>query len=109
MDTVEVTLRLDRPLAERLRDPGERARYEAFLELVANAASQADVKEAVRLLTATPGIRQRRLKRGVRGYSSARGGGRSHRRRGRARADRPKAGAAGRSSSLTPVRFCAQR
>jgi hypothetical protein len=63
MDTVEVTLRLDRSLAERLRDPGERARYEAFLELVANAASQADVKEAVQLLTATPEIRQRRLKR----------------------------------------------
>ena len=63
MDTVEVTLRLDRSLAERLRDPGERARYEAFLELVANAASQADIKEAVQLLTATPGTRQRRLKR----------------------------------------------
>jgi hypothetical protein len=63
MDTVEVTLRLDRSLAERLRDPGERARYEAFLELVANATSQAVVKEAVQLLTATPEIRQRRLKR----------------------------------------------
>ena len=62
MDTVEVTLRLNRSLAERLRDPGERARYEAFLELVANATSQAGVKEAVRLLTATPEIRQRRLK-----------------------------------------------
>jgi hypothetical protein len=44
MDTVEVTLRLDRSLAERLRDPGERARYEAFLELVANATSQTGVK-----------------------------------------------------------------
>ncbi len=63
MDTVEVTLRLDRSLAERLRDPGERARYEAFLELVSNAASQSDVKEAVQLLTAAPRIRQRRLKR----------------------------------------------
>jgi len=63
MDTVEVTLRLDRSVAERLRDPGERARYEAFLELVSNAATQADVKEAVQLLTAATGIRQRRLKR----------------------------------------------
>jgi hypothetical protein len=63
MDTVEVTLRLDRSLAERLRDPGERARYEAFLELVANATSRTGVKEAVQLLTATPEIRQRRLKR----------------------------------------------
>ena len=63
MDTVEVTLRLNRSLAERLRDPGERARYEAFLELVANVTSRAGVKEAVQLLTATPEIRQRRLKR----------------------------------------------
>jgi hypothetical protein len=63
MDTVEVTLRLDRSLAERLRHPGERARLEAFLELVANATSQAGVKEAVQSLTATPEIRQRRLKR----------------------------------------------
>lgn len=63
MDTVEVTLRLDRSLAERLRDPGERGRYEAFLELVANATRRAGVKEAVQLLTATPEIRQRRLKR----------------------------------------------
>jgi transcription elongation GreA/GreB family factor len=63
MDTVEVTLRLDRSLAERLRDPGERARYEAFLQIVSNAASQADIREAARLLTATPKDRQRRLKR----------------------------------------------
>ncbi|HZU88473.1 MAG TPA: hypothetical protein VE993_04380 [Stellaceae bacterium] len=63
MDTVEVTLRLDRSVAERLRDPGECARYEALLELVSNAATQADVKAAVQLLTAAPGIRQRRLKR----------------------------------------------
>jgi hypothetical protein len=63
MDTVEVTLRLERSVAERLRDPGERARYEAFLELVSHAATQTDVEEAVRLLTAAPGIRQRRLKR----------------------------------------------
>ncbi len=63
MNTVEVTLRLDRSVAERLRDPGERARYEAFLELVSNAATQADVKEAVQLLTVAPRIRQRRLKR----------------------------------------------
>jgi hypothetical protein len=63
MNTVEVTLRLDRSVAERLRDPGERARYEAFLELISNAATQADVKEAVQLLTAAPRIRQRRLKR----------------------------------------------
>jgi hypothetical protein len=53
MDTVEVTLHLDRSLAERLRDPGERARYEAFLQLVSNATSQADIREAARLLTAT--------------------------------------------------------
>jgi hypothetical protein len=52
MDTVEAMLRLDRSVAERLRDPAERARYEAFLELVSNAATQADVKEAVQLLTA---------------------------------------------------------
>jgi hypothetical protein len=63
MDTVEVTLRLDRSVAERLRDPAERARYEAFLELVSNAATQADVKAAVQLLTAAPRVRQRRLKR----------------------------------------------
>lgn len=76
MDTVEVTLRMDRSLAERLRDPGERARYEAFLELVANATSQTDVKEAVQLLTATPEIRQRRLKRefdGIRRRAEAAG------------------------------------
>jgi hypothetical protein len=63
MDTVEVTLRLDRSVAERLRDPAERARYEAFLELVSNAATQADVKEAVQLLTAAARVRQWRLKR----------------------------------------------
>lgn len=62
MDTVEVTLHLDRSLAERLRDPGKRARYEAFLELVANATSQAGIKEAVHLLTARPEIRQHLLK-----------------------------------------------
>jgi hypothetical protein len=53
---------LERSVAERLRDSGECARYEAFLDLVSNAAAQADVKEAVRLLTAAPKIRQRRLK-----------------------------------------------
>ena len=63
MDTVEVTLRLDRSLAERLRDPAERARYVAFLGLVSNATTQADVKEAVQLLTAAPRIRRWRLKR----------------------------------------------
>jgi len=63
MDTVEVTLRLDRSLAERLRNPEERARYEAFLELVSNMPSQAEIREAIRLLTTTPMIRQRRLKR----------------------------------------------
>ncbi|MBV8574410.1 MAG: hypothetical protein JOZ58_05135 [Acetobacteraceae bacterium] len=63
MDTVDVTLRLDRSLAERLRDPAERARYEAVLGPVSNAATQAEVKEAVQLLTAAPRIRQRRLKR----------------------------------------------
>jgi len=63
IDTVEVTLRLYRSVAERSRDPAERARYEAFLELVSNAATQADIKEAVQLLTAIPAIRQRRLKR----------------------------------------------
>jgi hypothetical protein len=30
MDIVEAMLRLDRSVAERLRDPAERARYEAF-------------------------------------------------------------------------------
>ena len=40
METVEVTLRLDPSLAERLRDPGERARYEAFFELVSNAPTR---------------------------------------------------------------------
>ena len=65
MDTVEVTLRLDRSLAERLRDPRERTRYEAFLELVSNASSRVDIQEAVRLLTATPSIRQGRLKQGL--------------------------------------------
>lgn len=63
MDTVEVTLRLDRSVAERLRDPAERARYEAFLALVSDAATQADIEEAVHLLTAAPRGRQRRLKR----------------------------------------------
>jgi hypothetical protein len=63
MDTVEVTLRLDRSLAERLRNPEERARYEAFLELVSNIPSQAEIREAIRLLTTTPTTRQRRLKR----------------------------------------------
>jgi hypothetical protein len=63
MDTVEVTLRLDRSVAQRLRDPAERARYEAFLGLVANAASRAEVEEAIRLLKASPQARQRRLKK----------------------------------------------
>lgn len=62
MDTVEVTLRLDRPTAERLRaDPEERERYEAFLRLVASAKTQADIQEAVALFTAPPAERQRML------------------------------------------------
>jgi hypothetical protein len=63
MDPVEVTLRLDRSLAERLRDPAERARYEGFLGLASDAATQADVNEAAQLLSAAPRVRQRRLKR----------------------------------------------
>jgi hypothetical protein len=62
MDTVEVALHLDRPIAERLRDPAERARYEAFLGLVARAASEADIAEAVALFAGSPQMRQRRLK-----------------------------------------------
>lgn len=62
MDTVEVTLHLERPIAERLRDPAERARYEAFLALVARAASEADIAEAVALFAGSPRMRQRRLK-----------------------------------------------
>ena len=53
MDTAEVTLRLDRPVADRLRaDPTERARYEAFLGLVAAAETPADIEAAVALFTA---------------------------------------------------------
>ncbi len=62
MDTAEVTLRLDRALAERLHDPIERARFEAFLDLVSAAESEAQIKEAIRLLTASPEVRQRRIK-----------------------------------------------
>lgn len=62
MDTVEVTLNLERPIAERLRDPAERARYEAFLGLVARAASEAEVAEAVALFAGSPQTRQRHLK-----------------------------------------------
>jgi hypothetical protein len=62
MDTAEVTLRLDRPTADRLRaDPAERARYEAFLRLVAAAETKADIEAAVALFTAPPGGRQRML------------------------------------------------
>jgi len=63
MDTVEVTLRLDRSVAQRLRDPAERARYEAFLGLVSSAGSQAEAEEAIRLLKGSPKVRQRRLKK----------------------------------------------
>jgi hypothetical protein len=62
MDTVDVTLRLDRSVAQRLRDPAECARYEAFLGLVANAASQAEIEDAIQLLKAPPQERQRRVK-----------------------------------------------
>ncbi len=62
MDTVEVTLHLERPIADRLRDPAERARYEAFLGLVARASSEADIAEAVALFAGSPQVRQRRLK-----------------------------------------------
>ena len=62
MDTVEMTFRVDRPLAERLRaDPEERMRYEAFLGLVSAATSQADLDAAVALFTASPAERQRSL------------------------------------------------
>lgn len=62
METEEVTLRLDRPVADRLRaDPAERARYEAFLGLVAAARTRADIDEAVTLFTACPTERQRLL------------------------------------------------
>lgn len=60
MDTVEVTLNLERPIAERLRDPAERARYEAFLGLVARATDEADIAEAVALLAWSPQMRQLR-------------------------------------------------
>lgn len=62
MDTVEMTFRVDRPFAERLRaDPAERLRYEAFLGLIAAAKNQADLDAAVTLLTAPPAERQRFL------------------------------------------------
>jgi hypothetical protein len=62
MDIVEVTLRLDRELAERLRrDPAERARYEVFLGLAAAAQTSAQVEQAARLFTAPPAERQRLL------------------------------------------------
>ena len=62
MDTAEVTLRLDRLVADRLRaDPVERARYEALLGLVAAAETPADVEAAVALFTAPPAERQRLL------------------------------------------------
>src|SRR5690242_7922771 len=62
MDTVEVTFHLDRPVAERLRDPGELARYEAFFSLVAEAESEKDIAEAVALFAGPPRVRQHRLK-----------------------------------------------
>ncbi|HUB44106.1 MAG TPA: hypothetical protein VMB73_03895 [Acetobacteraceae bacterium] len=61
MDTVEVTFHLEKPVAERLRDPGELARYEAFLGLVANATTEAEVADAVALFAGSPGMRQRNL------------------------------------------------
>jgi hypothetical protein len=62
MDIAEVTLRLGGRLAERLRrDPAERARYEAFLELAAAARTSAQVEQAARLFTAPPAERQRLL------------------------------------------------
>jgi hypothetical protein len=62
MDIAEVTLRLDGRLAERLRrDPAERARYEAFLELAAAARTSAQVEQAARLFTAPPAERRRLL------------------------------------------------
>ncbi len=62
MDTVEVTLHLERPVAERLRDPAERTRYEAFLGLVARAANEADIAAAIGLFAGSPEERQQRLK-----------------------------------------------
>ena len=62
MDIAEVTLRLGGRLAERLRrDPAERARYEAFLELAAAARTPAQVEQAARLFTAPPAERRRLL------------------------------------------------
>jgi hypothetical protein len=64
MDTVEVTLRLDRLVAERLRpDPAERGRYEALLGLVAAAETRANIEAAVALFTAPSAERQRMLAR----------------------------------------------
>ena len=62
MDTVEMTFRVDRPFAERLRaDPEERDRYEAFLRLVGAAKTRADYEEAIAFFTAPPSERQRLL------------------------------------------------
>jgi hypothetical protein len=62
MDIAEVTLRLGGRLAERLRrDPAERARHEAFLELAAAARTSAQVEQAARLFTAPPAERRRLL------------------------------------------------
>ena len=62
MDTVEVTFHLERPVAERLRDPGDLARYEAFLGLVAKATTEREVAAAVALFARASEMRSRSLK-----------------------------------------------
>jgi hypothetical protein len=62
MDTVEITLPVSRAVAERWRDPQERARLGAVLSLaLAAGADETEAVEAVRLAAASREERERRL------------------------------------------------
>ena len=62
MATVEITLPVSRAVAERWRDPGERARLGAVLSLaLAASAGEAEAAEAARLAAAPREERERRL------------------------------------------------
>jgi hypothetical protein len=62
MDTVEITLPVSRAVAERWRDPQERARLGAVLSLaLAAGADQSEAADAARLAAASREERERKL------------------------------------------------
>jgi hypothetical protein len=62
MDTVEITLPVSRAVAERWREPSERARLGAVLSVaLAAGADEGAAAEAARLAAAPPAERERRF------------------------------------------------